>query len=429
MLFHYALVDDLIGREEFERKVEERIESAGGLLDPPTAAMLVVQELGRSHRRIGEITRDASICMFFGRLLACEPPREFNHSDGRPGQVARLTLGDESGVIHVLLWDERAGAVEELECGESVEVIGRPSRSGPLEIHALNLRPAVCHVACDRRMAPPPEEGMNAVLLSLEPPREIARRDGSVATLREGLIGTGDGTYRFTCWSPALVEGLEVPCTLRLSGVRAREGPFGREYHLDERGSAVPSDSGVTVPRASLSSLEENGVCSLEGEILSLDLPRTFARDGNGSWVRRLVLRADGGDIGIVLWGEVALRPLARGDRVMIYHLRARRGRTGGFELHSIRGTAFLHASLPSREVVVEGLVIPGSAGARLEGDESYLVEGELPVGVRVRVEGQARGGRLVPLRHRVVVPDRDRLEARLDALTSSLSPSVAGTL
>ncbi len=50
VLFHYALVDDLISQEEFERRVEEKIEECGDLLDEPTAAMLVVGALGTTAR-------------------------------------------------------------------------------------------------------------------------------------------------------------------------------------------------------------------------------------------------------------------------------------------------------------------------------------------------------------------------------------------
>jgi replication factor A1 len=41
VLFHYALVDDLITKEEFERRVEAKIEDCGDLIDEPTAAMMV----------------------------------------------------------------------------------------------------------------------------------------------------------------------------------------------------------------------------------------------------------------------------------------------------------------------------------------------------------------------------------------------------
>jgi len=48
--FHYALVDDLISREEFERRAEAKMQDCGDLIDDVTAAMLVVQQQPRSRQ-------------------------------------------------------------------------------------------------------------------------------------------------------------------------------------------------------------------------------------------------------------------------------------------------------------------------------------------------------------------------------------------
>jgi replication factor A1 len=50
--FHYALVDDLVSRDEFERRIEAKMQECGDLIDDVTAAMLVVGELGRQHVKI-----------------------------------------------------------------------------------------------------------------------------------------------------------------------------------------------------------------------------------------------------------------------------------------------------------------------------------------------------------------------------------------
>ena len=65
VLFHYALVDDLISKEEFERRVETKIEECGDLVDEPTAAMLVVGELGRQHVKIRGFRRKIQPLFFF----------------------------------------------------------------------------------------------------------------------------------------------------------------------------------------------------------------------------------------------------------------------------------------------------------------------------------------------------------------------------
>jgi replication factor A1 len=424
VFFHHALVDDLISREEFDRKVEEKIQAAGGLLDEHTAAMLVVQELGRSHTKIANIVRGVSLCSFFGKLLALELPREFQHADGSPGRVARLRLGDESGVISAVLWDDRADAVEELECGGVIEVIGRPSRSGPLEIHVLDLRPASCQIVCDEwgGLAGGPNgtipEVLDVVLLGLDPQREFPRRDGSMATVREGLIGHSKGTFRFTCWAPELLGGIEPPATVRLHGVREKEGPFGKEYHLDARGRVEPWEEEVKIPCTPPAKMEEGNLYSVSGTITALTSPRTFRKGEGTSWVRNCTLQEGKETCSLVLWGDQALIPLAEWDVVILYHLRAKKGRTGEQELHSVRGTVLQIRSEPGERVVCEGIVLPGITGVVLDtGEEVYLVEGDLPLYVPLRVEGRLSGRRLTPLQYQGIRPDRQDLLARLDTL------------
>ena len=75
---HYALVSDLLSKEAFDERVDQKSASLGGLVDEVTAAMMVVDELGRSHIKIGGIpTAKTSIVSFFGKILEIKPPREF----------------------------------------------------------------------------------------------------------------------------------------------------------------------------------------------------------------------------------------------------------------------------------------------------------------------------------------------------------------
>ena len=111
MQFHYALVDDLLAREEFDQRVEDKIQECGDLVDETTAALLVVRDLGREHVKIKELASKASLFSFFGKVTAKSEPRQFDRSDGEKGLVATITAGDESGETRLVLWDEKAMAV------------------------------------------------------------------------------------------------------------------------------------------------------------------------------------------------------------------------------------------------------------------------------------------------------------------------------
>ena len=82
MQFHYALVDDLISSEEFERRVEAKMQECGDLIDDATAAMLVVGELGRQHVKISGLSGPSTLFSFFGKVISVAAPKEFERQDG-----------------------------------------------------------------------------------------------------------------------------------------------------------------------------------------------------------------------------------------------------------------------------------------------------------------------------------------------------------
>lgn len=420
--FHFALVDDLISRDEFDKRVEKKIEEAEGLLDDHTAAMLVVQELGRSHVKIADISKRASVCSFFGKALGSESPREFRRSDGTMGMVARLILGDETGQIPVVLWDDRAISVGDIENGDVLEVIGRPARAGVPEIHVLDIRPSTCVISCNLAPGTSPVQervgSLEALLIALESPREFSRKDGRVEQVIDGLIGTRQGTFRLVCWVPEFVISLPLPCTVRITNARQKDGMQGREYHLDLQSGIRVDDGEVTVPCTPLSEIREGEIFSVTGIILSEDPPRGFLRDGGVSWFRALTLSDEITSLRLVLWGEKALQPLIEGDQIIAYHVRVKRGKNGDLELHSGRGSVLRVIPVPLEEYTFEGTIVPGQAGAYIDnGLERYILEGECTPAAHLRVEGVRQGRHLIPLRQVNTCPDRDRLLARLRTL------------
>ncbi len=146
VLFHYALVDDLITTEEFERRVDAKMEECGDLVDEPTAAMMVIGELGRQHVKIKGLLGKSSLFSFFGKVIDKTEPKEFDRADGEKGWVATLLLGDETGTTRVVLWDEKAGAAVDVAIGDVLEIIGRHPAKSTREIYALALRQASCEI-------------------------------------------------------------------------------------------------------------------------------------------------------------------------------------------------------------------------------------------------------------------------------------------
>ena len=402
VLFHYALVDDLISQEEFERRVEEKIEECEDLLDEPTAAMLVVGALGRQHVKVKELSGKSSLFCFFAKVVDKTDPKEFNRKDGEKGWVATLLAGDETGTTRIVLWDERAGAVCEIALGDVLEVIGRRPAKSTREIYALALRKVTCEITCTATagngLSTEPVD-LDVVLIGAEESRTFSRRDGTIGELMECLVGDTQGTARIIAWSPALLSGIAPGSTIHITGAKPDRRAEGRAYSIDETSTVNLSDTAVTLPFTPLGSVADAGQYSVTGQVESVQEPRSFTtKAGNPSWVRNIRISDGRDDLAVVLWGDLALQQVRAGDRVEIYHGSARAGRSGGIELGVGRGSILRLPQEERRKIAFTGTIIPGNGGAFIDnGTERYLIAGEYPAGTEIAVTGMLAGSRIIP--------------------------------
>jgi len=402
--FHYALVDDLLSREEFERRVEEKIRDCGDLVDELTGAMLVVADLGRQHVKIHGLVAKSSLFSFFAKVIEKSEPKEFDRTDGEKGLVASILVGDETGETRLVLWDEKAMAAQEIEKGDVLEVIGKPGKR-PGDIMALAIRKASCEIECRNNISPlntAPAERVTfeARLLSLEEPRLFTRRDGTGGEMRGAVIGDGSGTARLICWMPEILDELVPGTTLRITGAVNRSRPPAREYSVDEKSTIEPIELEIEVLMNPIGEVGDGGVYSVRGTISRVLPARSFiARDGSRSHVRNIIVRDGTGEIRVVFWGDTAVQHYFQGDAITIYNATARAGRTGELELSVGRGSSILvETQVFQQPIEFQGTILAGRRGTMIEnGTASYLIEGEHPHGREIRVTGTLTGHTITP--------------------------------
>jgi replication factor A1 len=418
--FHYLLVDDLLEKGEFERRVEEKVAESGDLLDDRTGAMLVVKDLGRSHIQIHDLPAAPSLACFFAKVLSIEEPREFERADGTTGIVASVTVGDETGRARLTLWDEKAGAVHEIEAGDVLEILGRPKGKGKVpDVTAVAVEKAACEITCDDAGAPAPGPGgdLEVRLIAIESPRTFTRRDGGTGEMVEAVIGNEDGVFRLVAWAPAVLEGLEAGGNVVIRGATAREGDQGIEYSLGEAASVSRSDREISLALDTVADVVEGKSYSLAGTVAGVQPPHAFVtRAGRQSSVRNLVLADGTGEVPVVIWGEKADEHLVAGDRIEVYNTTARRGRYGDIEVHLSWGSALVLLAQEEKEVEVEGTIIATREGIALDtGDACYLLAEPLPIGSVVRARGRVHRGVICLSDIEAVMPDQEGLQRRLD--------------
>jgi len=412
VLFHYALVDDLISKEEFERRVETKIEECGDLVDEQTAAMLVVGELGRQHVKIKGLTGKSSLFSFFCKVIDKTEPNEFDRKDGEKGWVATLLVGDATGTTRVVLWDEKAGAVVDIAVGDVLEIIGRHPPTRTTEIYALALRKAGCEITC-----PLPPNGsvagnlstdpvdLDAILIDCEESRTFSRRDGTTGEMTEAVIGDSHGTARLIAWVPDLFENIPLGTPVRITGAKPDRRSTGRAYSLDEKSSVAVTEMEITIPFTPIGSVSDEGIYSIQGDVKEVKEPRSFtSRNGAASWVRNILVSDGSDEIKVVVWGEKALLPVQPGEQIEVYHAAARPGRYGGIELSVGRGSSIRLPKAESLPIIFEGTIIAGQGCTFIDnGKQRYLIDKDLPHGADMQVTGILSGNRIIVENNRPV--------------------------
>ncbi|QYZ78523.1 hypothetical protein E2N92_03305 [Methanofollis formosanus] len=431
MHFHYALVDDLINREEFEQRVQKRVHDSGGLLDENAAALLVVGDCGRQHLRIADIRPGPSLFSFFGRVLRVGEPEEFSRADGDLGVRATLLLGDATGRVEVVLWDEKAGAVEEVEEGEVLEVIGRLSGRSGWSLSAMALRKSSVSIECpldtERSCTSPVGTGDLVVrVLAIEDQKTFSRRDGSVGTMVPAMIGDETGTARLVCWETEMLARIAPGDSVRIVGARpgGRGRDAGTEFSLGDGGSIERVATEVAVRFTRAEEVRPGQTISVAGKVTAVQPPHGFTtRNGERSWVRNLEIADDSGTIKLVLWGDQALADLSQGDEVTVYHARAQEGRYGGVEVSVGRGSLLVLPQARENEVSFEGTVVPSPLGTTLDnGHETFLLSCDLLPGQEVRVDGVLKGRLITPFAIEPAGISRSSLEHRLENISEQIA-------
>jgi replication factor A1 len=181
-----ALIDEIqsknpqISQALLREQLDAERAKTGGLLEDETLLRLIAAKLGvevkqNNYQNSGTITTGRlfsglyDVCVA-GRLVAVFPAKSFQGQE-KSGKFATLMLGDNDGLLRVVLWNEKAELVErnELKAGQAVRFLHgytRDDRYGKTELHLgdkslIELQPP------EKSQQYPPIEKFTAKLSSL----------------------------------------------------------------------------------------------------------------------------------------------------------------------------------------------------------------------------------------------------------------------
>ncbi|MFQ6075301.1 MAG: hypothetical protein ACE5Z5_04080 [Candidatus Bathyarchaeia archaeon] len=359
-------------QERVRELIRQKRGEADGLLTEEGAAYMVANELGvrltgekrpETTIRIRDLTPGINDATLTGRVLLVYPIQTFARSNGSQGRVARLVVADGTGVLNVVLWDERADVVaeEKISQGQIVRILHGYVRAGLDGGPELNVgfRGDVVVAPSDVSDGDYPrverffkkigelEEGdrnvnLMGVVARVSPISTFRRPDGRPGKVMRVRLVDETGRIGAVFWNERVdeVEGVKRGDFLRTMGARAKKGLRGGvELHVERRSQVKilterPPD--VRLPPAKLSKIGEIGPemadIDVIARVIHVGPVREFERPRGGvGRVADLTLRDETGFVRLALWdehAEVASRA-SPNDIVLVEGAYAREGLRG----------------------------------------------------------------------------------------------------
>jgi replication factor A1 len=259
-----------VSEAEILEKLAAEKSRTGGLLGDETLLRLIAAKLGvqvqqnqiqnsgiLSSGRLFPGLYDVTVA---GRLVAVYPAKTFQGAE-KSGKFASLLLGDNDGVLRVMLWNEKAEMVEngELKAGQAVRLIHgytRVDRAGKTELH-LGTKSQIEFESEGKADTYPPLEKftikisalnsssgyvhLSGVVKGVFGKKTFVRNDNSEGSVMRFFLADDSGEVTVVVWDEKADEfdkNLKPNTRLTLLNVRVKEAQNGGlEVHVDSNSS------------------------------------------------------------------------------------------------------------------------------------------------------------------------------------------------
>ncbi|MFW6321590.1 MAG: single-stranded DNA binding protein [Halohasta sp.] len=185
--------------------------------------------------RVEDLSLGLSDVTLKGRILDVGTVRTFDRNDGSEGRVSNLAVGDPTGRIRVTMWDEKADRVEDLQAGESVEIVDGyvKERDGSLELH-VGSRGAVEPLEEEIEYVPETTDiggveigqtvDIAGGVIEADEKRTFDRDDGSQGQVRNIRLKDESGDIRVALWGDKADKDIELADKVLVTDAEIQDG-------------------------------------------------------------------------------------------------------------------------------------------------------------------------------------------------------------
>lgn len=284
-------------------------------------------DVAASSQKIKDIKDGMGDLNLTGNVLEISEVRTFQKKDGSTGRVGNLLMGDATGTLRVTLWDEKTEFLNQLEYGDTVEIVNAYARENAftqkVELQIGNrsiIRKSEKKVEYQEKFTPIADIKADADninisgrVLDVAEIRTFEKKDGSAGRVGNLLLGDPTGKIRLTLWDEKtdFLDEIDFDETIEVLHAYSRENAFNQqiELNLGSRGIIQKTEKKVEYREkiTNIADIIPGESYSVQGKVSEIGELREFEReDGTENVVANLELKDKTGSIKLTLWGDQA---------------------------------------------------------------------------------------------------------------------------
>jgi replication factor A1 len=321
-LFSILVKKSGLSVNEVSKKIEDKKESLGHLINDEVAVRLVSRDLGialseeqaaKPLVKIEDLVPNINNVTISVKIEKVGSPKEFSKKDGTTGRIGRATISDETGKATLVLWNDKTTYLSGMRSGAQVTVISAYTKkglNGDIEVHMGNKSRLVSET-------PPIEVPLERLvqkgrLWRVYDPIEFERSDGGQGRVVAFLLKHEKKMTRVLVWNPsdALLLNLREGVAVNIAGGTIKpDFRSEAELHINDE-SLIRIDSNNIV----YSKVEVKRLADIQPDMTDLTIEGIIERDFNlettysGKSYAKVLLRDGETALPVIFWNDKALR-------------------------------------------------------------------------------------------------------------------------
>jgi len=242
----YEKIKDIKTKKEFDKDIKELQSETDSLIDEDTAALMIIDKLGRNNESIVKIKDLVSKtdCTISGKITRIEKLRNFNRKNGSKGTVINLEISDETGRCGLVLWDKDVELIKnnKIKIGTNVKIINGYIKEGfngiEINIGRWSHLEILKEGKRDIKIKKPDEKIIKGKLIEKQATRPFFKDNGDFGFVRVIKLQINNDVQRITIWDKKVkeIEKLKIGDKIELKNIDTKTNKGIKELHLNSTG-------------------------------------------------------------------------------------------------------------------------------------------------------------------------------------------------